>query len=69
MFREATTAPGGTNQHTEGHDNIITLPAQGTSRAYTLDRLHRSAPMLELGQKIAPPVRADCPLHDHLFFR
>lgn len=48
MFREATTAAVGTNQHTgnvEPNNNIIT-PKQGTSRAYTLERLHRQAPEL-----------------------
>jgi hypothetical protein len=50
MFREATTAEIGTNQHTKGNNNIITQPKQGTSRAYTLDRLHREAP--ELYQRV-----------------
>jgi hypothetical protein len=44
MFREATTAPKGTNQHT---DNVSTLkPEHGTSRAYTLARLKRERPDL-----------------------
>jgi hypothetical protein len=36
MWRRALTAPVGTNQHTKGHNNIMTL--QGTGLAYTLDR-------------------------------
>jgi hypothetical protein len=44
MWREATTAPVGTNQHT---DNISTLhDRHGTSRSYTVDRLYRERPEL-----------------------
>jgi hypothetical protein len=51
MFREATTAPLGTNQYSaakEGNDNVIThsRPVQGNSRAYRLDQLKRKAPAL-----------------------
>lgn len=45
-WRKAMVQPLGTNQYTEGNDNIITHPKQGTSRAYTLDRLSREAPGL-----------------------
>jgi len=37
-------APVGSNQFSEGNDNVITR--QGNSRAYTLDRLKRQAPEL-----------------------
>ena len=49
LLREVTTAPVGTNQHTEGRDIVTTLPQtseRGNSKAYTLDRLHREAPEL-----------------------
>jgi hypothetical protein len=43
-WRQAVTAPVGTNQHS---DNITTLkPKRGTSLAYTLDRLSRERPDL-----------------------
>ena len=46
-FGRAMTVPVGSNQHSEGHDNVMTLPAkQGNSRAYTLDRLQRERPEL-----------------------
>jgi hypothetical protein len=45
MWREATTGKVGSNQHSEGSDNVTTLkPERGTSLSYTLDRLKRSAP-------------------------
>jgi hypothetical protein len=43
-WRKAITPPVGSNQFTEGNNNIITR--QGTSLAYTLDRLHRTRPDL-----------------------
>jgi hypothetical protein len=43
-WRQAVTAPVGTNQHS---DNVTTLkPKHGTSLAYTLDRLSRERPDL-----------------------
>ena len=50
MWREATTGkPGGDRQSDEVksiHDNIINGSVQGTSKAYTLDRLKRERPDL-----------------------
>jgi hypothetical protein len=44
LWRRETTAPLGTNQHT---DNVSTLkPEHGNSLAYTLDRLKRERPDL-----------------------
>ena len=50
MFRKAVTKPEGGDKRSEAYttnDNIISDKAsQGTSRAYTLDRLSREAPGL-----------------------
>jgi hypothetical protein len=47
QFRKATTGVVGTNQHSEGTDNISTLtPKHGTSRPYVLFRLKRARPDL-----------------------
>jgi hypothetical protein len=52
LFREATTAPCHVKRG-DDNDNIILKPEQGTSRAYTLDRLSRERP--DLYQRVNEP--------------
>jgi hypothetical protein len=44
LWRRAITAPVGTNQHTQGHNNVMTQPERGNTLAYTLDRLVENVP-------------------------
>lgn len=58
-WREMVTPAIGTNQHSEGSNNITTL--RGTDRTYTLSRLKREAPALYqkvLDKKLSPNAAA-----------
>ena len=46
LWRQAVTPELGVNQHTGIEDNYNIITQQGTSKAYTLDRLQREAPEL-----------------------
>jgi hypothetical protein len=46
LFRKATTGKHGGNRKSKNNNIILDKPKQGTSRAYTLDRLERERPDL-----------------------
>ena len=46
LWRKAVTPERGTNQHTMTEDHSNRMTRQGTTTAYTLDRLKREAPAL-----------------------